>query len=204
MVQKRNQEILGKIDRLKSEHPLWGYRRIRAYLRFQQGYEINRKRVYRLMKENELLVKNTKELKAKRVRYPRKIKATRVNEIWGIDMTKVMIGNYGWVYVVMVVDWYSKKIVGYQVDNISRTEEWLKALNMAVMNQFPEGIRNYESVNLISDNGSQPTSQRFMKETSVLGIRQIFASYDNPKGNADTERLIRTMKEEEGVGKRMG
>jgi len=49
MVQKRNQEILGKIDRLKSEHPLWRYRRIRAYLRFQQGYEINRKRVYRLM-----------------------------------------------------------------------------------------------------------------------------------------------------------
>ena len=65
-------------------------------------------------------------------------------------------------------------IVGYKVDNICRTEQWLKALNLAVMNQFPEGIRSYEPVNLVSDNGSQPTSQIsqfFGEETDICQLR---------------------------------
>lgn len=49
---------------------------------------------------------------------------------------------------------------------------------------------------LISDNGSQPTSTSFMKDLSTLGIKQIFSSYDNPKGNVETERMMWTLKEE--------
>ena len=49
---------------------------------------------------------------------------------------------------------------------------------------------------LISDNGSQPTATSFMRDMATLGIELIFTSYDNPKGNADTERVIRTIKEE--------
>lgn len=49
---------------------------------------------------------------------------------------------------------------------------------------------------LIGDNGSQLTSVSFMKEMATLEIEQIFTSYDNPKGNAETERMIRTIKEE--------
>ena len=49
---------------------------------------------------------------------------------------------------------------------------------------------------LISDNGSQPTSLSFMKACSDPGIQQIFTSYNNLKGNADTEKMIRTMKED--------
>lgn len=48
----------------------------------------------------------------------------------------------------------------------------------------------------MSDNGSQPTSLKFMTEIAALGILQAFTSYWNPKGNADTERLMRTIKEE--------
>ena len=59
----------------------------------------------------------------------------------------------------------------------------------------PEGGRNY-SLHLTSDNGSQPTSASFMRACSVLGIKQAFTAYNNPNGNANTERLIRTIKEE--------
>lgn len=48
----------------------------------------------------------------------------------------------------------------------------------------------------MSDNGCQPTSVAFMKACATLGITQTFTSYNNPKGNADTERLMRTLKEE--------
>jgi transposase InsO family protein len=67
---------------------------------------------------------------------------------------------------------------------------------MAVNNQFSNGIKTHSQLSLVSDNGSQPSSERFMKDCSILGIKQIFASYDNPKGNADTERVIRTIKED--------
>ncbi len=53
-----------------------------------------------------------------------------------------------------------------------------------------------DNLYLISDNGSQPTSKRYMEACSVLEIEQIFTSYNNPKGNADTERVIRTLKED--------
>ncbi len=48
----------------------------------------------------------------------------------------------------------------------------------------------------MSDNGSQPTAASFMKEMATLDIERIFTTYDNPKGNADTERVMRTIKEE--------
>ena len=58
-----------------------------------------------------------------------------------------------------------------------------------------QGVR-CRGLKLISDNGSQPTATSFMRDMATLGIEQIFTSYDNPKGNADTERVIRTIKEE--------
>ena len=113
-------------------------------------------------------------------------------------MTKVMIEGSGWVYLQVVLDWYTKKIVGYSLSKVSKTSDWLEALNNAINEQFPEGIREtiQMPLRLISDNGCQPTSERFMKACSQLNIEQIFTSYNNPKGNADTERVIRTMKED--------
>jgi transposase InsO family protein len=62
---------------------------------------------------------------------------------------------------------------------------------------IPQGVLNkQEELFLISDNGSQPTSTSFMQACSILEIKQIFTCYDNPKGNADTERVIRTLKED--------
>ena len=66
---------------------------------------------------------------------------------------------------------------------------------MAVNREFPQGVRG-ENLKLVNDNGSQPTSRSFMKDMVLLGIEQIFTSYDNPKGNAETERMMRTIKEE--------
>lgn len=51
-------------------------------------------------------------------------------------------------------------------------------------------------LNLRSDNGSQPTSRSLMQACSLLGIRQAFTAYSNPQGNAETERMMRTLKEE--------
>jgi len=61
--------------------------------------------------------------------------------------------------------------------------------------EYPQGLRG-NGLWLMSDNGSQATSLSFMKACSILEVEQAFTSYNNPKGNADTERMIRTIKEE--------
>jgi len=193
---RQNKPILDRIQQLKSQHPFWGYRRIWAYLRYREGLDINKKRIYRLMKESRLLVGRNMKLKACRTPLKAKPRANRPNQIWGIDMTKVMAAHWGWLYLHVVLDWYTKKIVGYSLSLRSKTRDWLDALERAVAQQFPEGAREKQQLFLVSDNGSQPTSVGFMAACNVLQIKQIFASYDNPKGNADTERVIRTIKED--------
>ncbi len=198
-VQKRNEQLLSQIQELKADHPFWGYRRVWAYLKFRQHILVNHKRVYRLMKKHNLLVKPNARLKAIRanVSYRSKPRASKPNQYWGIDMTKVMIHSSGWAYLVIVLDWYSKKIIGFSLKKHSKTDDWLEALNHATNNQFPQGILSKnENLFLMSDNGSQPTSRKFIKSCSSLEIKQIFTSYNNPKGNADTERVIRTIKED--------
>ncbi len=189
-----NQYVLKRIKDIKAEHPFWGYRRVWAYLRYINGLIVNKKRIYRLMRENMLTVKPNTRLIAKRVSERPKPRAEKPKEWWGIDMTKVMT-NTGWVYVVIVLDWYTKKIVGHYSGTRATSREWLEALNKALNREYPQGVRG-NNLKLISDNGSQPTSLSFMKACSNLEVQQVFTSYNNPKGNADTERMIRTMKEE--------
>ncbi len=191
---ERNESILEKIQQLKSEHPFWGYRRIWAHLTYVDHLHINKKRVYRLMKIHGLIVTKNTRLKAKRASGRPKPQADRPNQFWGIDMTKFKTAE-GWSYLVVVLDWYSKKIVGHHLSTLSRAGEWLQALEEGVHEQFENGVRE-KGLKLISDNGCQPTSTKFMKACHHLGIEQIFTSYNNPKGNAETERMMRTLKEE--------
>ena len=188
-------QLLRKIEIIKAEHPFWGYRRLWAYLRYRQGQVVGKNRVYRIMKENALLVTKQLKLKATR-RFRSKPRAERLNEYWGMDMTKILFPS-GWCYLHVVKDWYSKAIIGWQFSLTSKTEDWLEALDMAVNRNYPFGIKNSQNKPaLITDNGCQPTSTRFMADCSALGIKQIFTSWNNPKGNADTERVMRTIKED--------
>ena len=86
-------------------------------------------------------------------------------------------------------------MVGWGLSLRARAKEWLEALEEAMMRECPEGAREY-GIKLVSDNGSQPTAEIFMKGCKLLGVEQVFTYYDNPKGNSDTERFLRTMKEE--------
>lgn len=194
-VAERNAELLGRIRAIKADHPFWGYRRIWAHLRFVDQIVVGKNRVYRLMREHGLVVKPNMRLKARRASSRPKPRPTRPNEWWGIDMTKVMIDSFGWLYVVIVLDWKTKKVVGHYAGVQAKAWHWLSALNMAVARQFPDGVRG-QGLQLMADNGCQPTSLGFMKACHIMGIQQAFTSYNNPKGNADTERFMRTMKEE--------
>lgn len=188
------ERLVERIKDIKGKHPFWGYRRVTAWLKHRENMPVGKKLVHRLMKQHDLLARQSVH-KAKRTPQRSKPRADKPNLYWGIDMTKFMIPVLGWVYLVIVLDWYTKKIVGWDISLRSRSKEWKQAIEMAINRQFPQGVRD-QCLKLISDNGTQPTSTAFMKDMTTLGIEQIFTSYDNPKGNADTERMMRTIKEE--------
>ncbi len=192
-----NKHLIEEIKVLKGEHPAWGFRKIWAYLKFRKGESVNKKRIWRLLSENHLLVKRENRNKAVRKNTTSKMRSCEPNRLWGTDMTKIMTEE-GWAYLHVVLDWGTKKLVGCRISSSSRAKDWLDALADAVNMQFPHGIKETlkKELHLVSDHGSQPTSKRYMKEVAELGLAQVFCSYCNPKGNADTERVIRSIKED--------
>jgi len=189
-----DERLREQICRICATHPFWGYRRVTAWLRYREATWVNHKKVLRLMQEAGLTVKQ-KPRPALEKQQPAKPRAERPNQYWGIDMTKFMIPTLGWAYLVIVLDWYTKRIVGWDLALRSRAQEWKQVLEQAVLAEFPDGVKG-QGLNLISDNGTQPTAVSFMQATTTLEINQIFTTYNNPKGNAETERMMRTIKEE--------
>lgn len=156
-VADRNRELVAAIRAIKAEHHFWGYRRVWAYLRFVREMAVKRKRIYRLMQAHGLLVRPNTRLRAVRTPSRPKPRASRPNQWWGIDMTKAMTVS-GLVYVVVVLDWRSKKIAEYYAAAQVRASHWLQALDMAANRQFPHGVRGAD-LHLMSDNGCQPTEE---------------------------------------------
>jgi hypothetical protein len=104
---RRDQELLPRLQAPKAEHPFWGYRRVWAFLRCVEHLPVNRKRIWRLMREYPLLVPPNLRLKAKRMPMGSKPKPTKPDEWWGIGMTKVLVQAFGWLYIVVILDWYT-------------------------------------------------------------------------------------------------
>jgi putative transposase len=194
LVAQRHEGLLQRMRELKAEHPCWGSRRLWASLRGVEKRAVNQKRMLRLMREHHLLVPLNLRLQAKRTPMGRKPRPTQPNEWWGIDMTKVLVQGVGWGYIVVVLDWSTKVLVGYYAGLQCPSRDWLGALNRAVNGQFPEGARG-QGRSLMRDHGCQPTSLALMGAWATLAVHQACTSDHNPKGHADTERFRRTLKE---------
>ena len=89
----------------------------------------------------------------------------------------------------------TNKLISYKLRQRCKKEEWIEALNVAVINECPLGSRKY-NLNLMSDNGSQTTSIKYEETLKTYEINHVTTSYNNPNGNADKERFMMTFKEE--------
>jgi putative transposase len=109
-VAQRAEGLLPRIQALKAEHPFWGDRCIWPYWRVVDQWPINKKRILRLRREHRLLVTPNLKLKAKRTPSRSKPRPHKPNAWWGIDMTKVLVEGFGWIYIVVVLDWYTRLV----------------------------------------------------------------------------------------------
>jgi len=120
-----NQPILSRMRELKAKHPFWGYRRLfRASEVRGQALPSTRSASIGCCARTTSSVKPHRQLKASRVPPRSKPRPRAPNQWWGIDMTEVMVEGFGWMYIVLVLDWYSKKIVGHCADLRSTSAHW--------------------------------------------------------------------------------
>jgi putative transposase len=183
-----------RIDELYTQWPFYGSRRITAQLQ-QEGVEVNRKAVQRHMREMGIEGvcpgPNLSKRNHQEGVYPyllRHITSAYPNHIWGIDITYIRL-HAGWMYLVAILDWYSRYIVSWELDHTLEMPFVLTAMQRALAQATPH-ICN-------SDQGSHFTSPQYAQ---LLLDAQVQISMDG-KGraldNIFTERLWRTIKYEE-------
>jgi putative transposase len=197
--------LRARLQELAVEHRrLRGYRLLTRKLR-REGHVVNHKRVLRLMREDNLLcLRRTKYVFTTDSRhdlpvYPnlaRRVALTALNQLWVADITYIRLRNE-FVYLAVVLDAYSRRVIGWELGRSLQVELAIGALQMALKE------RNWKAGELIhhSDQGVQYASLEY---TQILKQREILISMSrrgNPYDNARAERFMRTLKEEEVYGR---
>ncbi|WP_409994391.1 IS3 family transposase [Sphingobium sp. AEW010] len=187
--------IMRRIDELHLEFPFAGSRMLRDLLR-QEGIEIGRQHVATLMKKMAIEAiyrrPNTSKPTPGHKIYPyllRKLPIVRPNQVWATDISYIPMAR-GFVYLVAIVDWFSRKVLAWRVSITMEADFCVEALEEALTRFGKPEIFN-------TDQGSQFTSHAF---TSVLLREEIAISMDGRgawRDNVMVERLWRSVKYEE-------
>ena len=190
-----NLNLMRLIDEEYTRHPFFGSRKMRDYLR-RLGHRVNRKRVRRLMRKMGIKSvapsPNTSKPSPEHKVYPYLLNGLdigRANHVWCTDITYIRLAG-GFVYLVAVMDWYSRKVLSWEVSSSMDESFCVSALERA--------LRLYPAPEIFNtDQGSQFTGKAF---TGVLKKHEIRISMDG-KGrcmdNIFIERLWRSVKYEE-------
>ncbi len=183
-----------RIDELYTLRPFYGSRRITANLR-REGWQLNRKAVQRHMREMGIAGispgPNLSKRRADHQIYPyllRGLTISEPNHVWGIDITYIRLAR-GWLYLVAIIDWFSRYVVSWELDDSLELSFVLSAVARALTKAKP--------VILNSDQGSQFTSPSYLEHLRSVGVQVSMDGKGRASDNVFTERLWRSLKYEE-------
>lgn len=187
-------ELMRLIDELYTQAPYYGSRKITFELN-QQGRKVNRKRVQRLMRRMGLEAIYPKPRLSNPAPghqiYPyllRGVRIDRPDQVWSTDITYIRLRG-GFIYLVAVIDWYSRYVLSWEVSVTLDTSFCVSALDWALKDRTPE-IFN-------SDQGAQFTSEEFTGRLKDRGIKISMDGRGRALDNVFVERLWRSVKHEE-------
>jgi putative transposase len=195
----RDMDLRDAIQRIALEWPSYGRPRITAALR-RQGWTVNPKRVYRLLREDNLLCIRkrkfvvTTDSKHGRKVYPNlagQMTLTDIDQLWMADITYIRLETE-FVYLAVVIDAFSRRVIGWALDRTVEDELTLAALRMALeLRQPPTGWVHH------SDRGSQYASGDYTDLLKTHGCEISMSRKSSPWENAGCESWMKTLKYEE-------
>jgi len=192
----RGKDLRERIIAVCEEFPRYGYRRVTHQLH-AEGMSINHKAVARIMRENDLQVRplrrfvRTTNSDHESPIFPN-LAANLVpdgpNQLWVADLSYVAIA-VGFVYVAVILDAWSRRVVGYAISRRIDTRLTLAALRAAVETRRPPpGCIHH------SDRGSQYAADQYRKALDEFGLRGSMGRRGNPYDNAKAESFMKTLK----------
>lgn len=189
-----NLTLMQEIDRAFTQWPFFGVRQMRDYL-VLLGYGVGRKRVRRLMRlmglEAIYQKPRTSIPHPEEKRYPyllRDMAITRPDHVWAADITYIPMRK-GFLYLVAIMDWYSRKVLSWRLSNSMDTDFCVAALE--------EALAKYDKPDIFNtDQGSQFTSFAFTNVLQENGIRISMDGRGRWLDNVFIERLWRSLKYE--------
>ena len=191
---EENLQVMRLLDEQYTATPFYGVRRMTAWLR-QRGSPVNEKRVRRLLRQMGLMAVYPKprlsQPAAGHTIYPyllRGVTVDRVNQVWSTDITYVRLAA-GFVYLVAVIDWFSRYVLSWAVSITMDVSFCVEALEQAFHWGRPEVFN--------TDQGAQFTSQEFTERLKEGGVRISMDGRGRALDNVFVERLWRTVKYEE-------
>lgn len=186
-------QIMNEIQQIYGENPFYGYRRILIDLR-KMGHRINHKRLQRLLCMANIKAvypgKKTTVRNPEHKVYPyllRNMQIIRPNQAWQVDITYIKI-RHGFVYLICLVDVFSRRIMGWAISTFLDTASCLIALDYALKHATPEIIN--------SDQGCQFTSVAWTEKLVQSGVKISMDGKGRWADNIYIERLWRTIKYE--------
>ena len=192
------------VQRLSLAHRFYGYRRITALLR-QEGWAVNHKRVERIRRTDNLLCVTgrtfrpaTTDSRHRYTVYPnlaRRMALTAANQLWVADITYVRLAE-AFVYLAVVLDGFSRRVVGWAMADHLRSSLALAALDMALASR---PVMRDELVHH-SDRGTQYACDDYIARLTNAGILPSMSRAGCPWDNAMAESFMRTLKREEVDG----
>ena len=196
---KEEVDLRDRIEKIVVKCAGYGYRRVTYQLR-REGYKINHKRVARLMREQSLQcqvkrrwVKTTDSDHGYRI-YPNLIKELKItgrNQVWVADITYIRIMT-GFLYLAVVLDLFSRKVIGWALSEHIDAQLTLTALRVALDDRGSvEGCIHH------SDREVQYACHAYVEELEAAKIRISMARKGNPYDNAAAESFMKTLKCEE-------
>ncbi len=197
----RDMDLRDAIQRIAVQWPSYGRPRITAELR-RRGWRVNPKRVYRLMREDNLLcvrrrkfVVTTDSNHGRRV-YPnlaRNVVLTATDQLWRADITYIRLRDE-FVFLAVILDAYSRRVIGWALDRTLEDELPLAALRMALSHRSAQpGLVHH------SDRGSQYASNEYTDLLKANHIQISMSRKGNPWDNAACESFMKTLKYEEAL-----
>ncbi len=173
-----------------------GHRKVTALLKILRGICVARKRVLRLMRENQLLSPYRGRIGRPLV-HDGTIVTDAPNVMWGTDGTRIFTLEDGWVWVFTAIEHWNAECVGWHVIKTGTRYEALQPVAAGLKSLFGSlGPDVARGLSLRMDHGSQYTSDHFLKQVRFWGIEPSFAFVEEPQTNGVAERFNRTLKEQ--------
>jgi putative transposase len=181
-----------RIDEIHTAHPTWGYRTITKIIRRDDNITVNRKKIQRLMQVMGVYTIYPKPNLSKRYHAQyvrpyllRNLSITYPDQVWGIDITYIRMEK-GFMYLFIILDWYSRKIVDFELSSTIDKAFVMSCLKRALNKAKPEIIN--------SDQGSHFTNPDYIALLDEAGVKISMDGKGQALDNVRTERFFRTIK----------